>query len=162
MSGLRCIETELLAEDLRAIKDFLPSGMDEDAGLAHLSAEAMELHRQDEATWLRVQHQHNEPAEAAQFEMKRRETVALVVSMRSRTIRSEIEMHKLREHVHGLQERHAEQRARAEELQRSVSRLRRRIAQVEDRLSGRSAGSESRRSRSSLRKALALIWRRHG
>lgn len=162
MSGQRTVSAEFLADDLREIRDLLPPGIDEEEGLAGLLHDALVVYRNDEATWQRVEHKHDAPAEAARLEMKRRETAALLVSMRSRTIRSEMEMYELRDRVRSLQERHAEQRAGAEIRRRSIARLRRRIARVEEQLSGRSTPSVTAPRISALRQALAMLWRRHG
>ena len=163
LSGQRWIEAEFLADDLREIRFLLPSDVSEGEGLVRLLHEAIVTYRNDEAVWQDVEHQHDAASQAMQAEMKRRETSALLVSMRSRTIQSEMEMYELRERVRALQERHTEQRAKANVLQRSIAGFRRRIAAVEDRLAQDSPiQAAGRLPATTLRQTLAKLWRRHG
>lgn len=100
MSGTHPITAEFLAEDLKEIKRLLPPDTSADEGLAQVLREALTVYRRDEAAWQAVEHQHNAAGEGAQVELKRRETSGLLVSMRSRTIRSEMEMFLVHDLLH--------------------------------------------------------------
>jgi len=132
----RPIDVQFLADDLQEIRALLPAEMPEEEGLIRLLCTGMALYRSDESAWRHWESRQGAEAEAARTELKRRETTALLVSMRSRTILSEMEMAALREQVRELERRHADQRAEADLLQRSIARLRRRIVQVEAQLTG--------------------------
>lgn len=163
VSGGRSVSVEFLGDDLREIRQLLPPGVAESEGLARLLHEAIATYRRDEVAWQEVEHQHDSAAQAAQAEMKRRETGALLVSMHSRTIRSEMEMFELRERVRTLQERHAEQRERARILQQGAARLRRRIGQAQEALArGATAHPGGKHAGNSFLQALATLWRRNG
>jgi hypothetical protein len=162
MSDTHSVTAEFIAEDLKEIQRLLPPNTPEDEGLAHVLREALSIYRRDEAAWQTIEHLHDTTGSAAQVELKRREASGLLVSMRSRTIRSEMGMYELREQVRTLQERHTLQRARARVIQQSLTRLRRRIQQAEDRLS--QAGgvpSTDGRPASRLQTRLAALWKRH-
>jgi septal ring factor EnvC (AmiA/AmiB activator) len=159
MTDQRTIVTELLAADLREVEDLLPPGADDTDRTAQLLARTIEAFRRDETTWDAVAHRHDPETDAIKTELKRRETTALLVSMRARTIRSEIAMHALGERVRALQARHAEQRARAEALQASLRRLRRRIAAVESALAAPRGPVATPVPSASL---LGRLWRRRG
>jgi hypothetical protein len=159
----RAVSAEFLADDLREIRRLLAQGTVEPEGPARLLHDVIATYRRDEAAWQEVEHQHDAASEATQVELKRRETGALLVSMRARTIRSEIEMHELRERVRALQERHTEQRERARTLQEGAARLRRRIGQVQEALArGAAANPNGKRTGNSVRQVLAGFWRRNG
>ncbi|HXF81798.1 MAG TPA: hypothetical protein VNN19_03480 [bacterium] len=159
MSDHRLIATELLADDLRDVGPLLPAGADDEDRTAQLLARAIEAFRRDETAWEAVAHRCDPEAEAMKTELKRRETMALLVSMRARTIRSEMEMHALGERVRELQAQHAAQRARAEARQASLRRLRRRIAAVESALAGPGGPVEAPVRSASF---LGRLWRRRG
>ncbi|MDR7536996.1 MAG: hypothetical protein QN183_11620 [Armatimonadota bacterium] len=161
MPGPCWVDVTFLEDDLCEITALLPAGLAEQEGLERVLSEAMTLYRNDEVAWRRLQSQHDAEAEAARTELKRREAAALLVSMRARTVQSEVEMYELRERVRELQERHAGQRARAEVLQRSVVKLRRRVAQLEARLANASPRPGSSRSRPSLLEKFTDLWRKH-
>lgn len=155
------MRVEFLEDDLREIEVLLPGGVPLDQGPEQLLRMTMDQYRQDEALWRSLEHRHDGEAEGVKVELKRRETDALLVSLRSRTIRSEMEMHELQERVLALQERHREQRQRAEVLRRSIASLRRRGARLEDML--RSPGPSDQAVRpSTLRQVLAQWWKRDG
>lgn len=161
VSGERVIEVEFLTDDLREIRALMADPADEEDGFEQILHHSIAQFRQDEASWQELEHRHDLAAESVKMELKRRETSALLVSMRSRTIRSEMQMHELRERVLVLQGKHLEQRQRAEALRQSIARLRRRIARV-DELLGRGAGTRSTSERPTLREVLSQLWKRDG
>ncbi|MDQ7844128.1 MAG: hypothetical protein QN141_00010 [Armatimonadota bacterium] len=159
MAGARRIDVQFLADDLREIAALLPEGMSQE-GLARLLGQALTLFRRDEAAWQHLESRDGPRAEAERTELKRRETTALLVSMRSRTILSEMEMYELRERVRELGRRHAEQRAEADRLRQSIARLHRRIAQVEALLAAAAPSSNRDGARSPERGPLTGWWRK--
>lgn len=161
MFGERTVQVEFLEDDLREIRALLPEGVPLDQSVEELLRVTMAQYREDEARWRSLEHRHDGEAESAKLELKRRETDGLLVSMRSRTVRSEMAMHELRERVLALQERHLEQRQRGEVLRQSIAALRRRTAQLEGVLRGAARPDQAIRS-SSVRRALAQWWKRGG
>lgn len=160
MSGERVIEVEFLADDLREIRALMADLGDKEHGPEEVLHRSIAQFRRDEASWQELEHRHDLTAEAAKTELKRRETSALLVSMRSRTIRSEMQMHELHERVLVLQGQHLEQRQLARALRQSITHVRRRIAKVED-LLGHSADMPAAPESSTLREVLAQLWKRH-
>jgi len=150
------VRVEFLEDDFREI-----AALQAEQPVEALLGTVIDQYRQDEVLWGEVEHRHDGEAEAARLELKRRETGALLVSMRSRTVRSEMEMQELRERVLVLQDRHLEQRQRADALRRSIDRLRRRIARLEALLRGAEHPGQLARP-ASIRQALAHLWRRDG
>ena len=127
------IEVEFLEDDLREISAMMPdSGKPEQGALSKLVMSGLVNFQQDVASWRDVQ--NRDDSEPFRQELKRRETLALLISMRSRTIRSEIRMNELGSRVRDLESRHADKRQQSELVRRSISRLRTRIAQIEESL----------------------------
>jgi len=127
------IEVEFLQDDLREIRAVMAeSGQPEQDALSQLLRSGLESFQRDEVSWRDVQ--NRDDAEPFKRELKRRETLALLISMRSRTIRSEIRMNELGRLVRDLGRQHADKRQQSELLRRSISRLRTRIAGIEESL----------------------------
>lgn len=152
------VTVELLADDLREVRALLPSHGDDPDALGRLLEEALRIYRSDEVRWASLERRHDAGGAEA-LELKRRETVALLVSMRAWTVCSEMVMDELQRRVRSLEDRHVGLRERADELQRSVARLRRRIAFLEDRLTDRAAVAPPASLR---RRLLARIRNPHG
>jgi hypothetical protein len=130
MTAERVIEVEFLADDLREIRGVMShSEQPEQDALSQLLTSGLESFQRDEASWRDVQ--NRDDSEPFKQELKRRETLALLISMRSRTIRSEIRMNELGSRVRDLERLHADKRQQSELLRRSISRLRTRIAVIE-------------------------------
>lgn len=122
------VETKLLAEDSTAIRDALWAiGRDSKADLGWLLEQGLDGFVLDEAEWNALEARSDDAAQARKQELKRRETQALLVSMRASTIAAETLMHDLGERVHELG---AEMKAH----QRKMWPLRRENADLEARL----------------------------
>lgn len=97
------IEVDLLSDDWALIRQALEAqGRDVDSGLPWLLEQGLEQFTRDEATWRSLEGRSDPDVEARRQELKRRETQALLVSMRARTIASERLMHELSEKVRAL------------------------------------------------------------
>jgi hypothetical protein len=133
MTAEREIEVEFLEDDLREIRAVMAnSGQPEQDELSKLLTSGLESFQRDEASWRDVQ--NRDDSEPFKHELKRRETLALLISMRSRTIRTEMRMNELGIRVRDLESQHADKRQQSGLLRRSISRLRMRIAQIEESL----------------------------
>lgn len=97
------IDVELLSDDWAVIRRALEmAGREVDAGLPWLLEQGIDLFAQDEASWRALEGESGLDAQRRREELKRRETEALLVSLRARTIASEKLMHELSERVHAL------------------------------------------------------------
>ncbi len=135
MEAKRVIGVEFLQEDLREIRVIMADfEQPERDALPRLLTIGFDNFQRDEASWRNLQDRDDPAAESAKQELKRRETLALLISMRSRTIRSEIRMNELGGRVRDLESLHADKRQRATLLHRSISQLRMRIARIEESL----------------------------
>jgi hypothetical protein len=109
MTAERVIEVEFLEDDLREIRAMMAdSGQPEHDGLPKLLMSGLESFQRDEASWADVQ--NRDDSGPFTQELKRRETLALLISMRSRTIRTEMRMNELGTRVRDLESRHADKR----------------------------------------------------
>lgn len=110
------IEVQLLEDDWAAIRRALEvQGRDPEADLPWLLALGLERYRRDEAEW-EASGEAKDAATPRAQELRRRETAALLVSMRARTIVAEMRMHALSEQVHALGKALKENRQRMREL----------------------------------------------
>lgn len=158
----RIVELELLQADLQEIRSHMAArGQPEEAALAELLMEGLDQFQRDEALWKELQGQQDAAAESTTQELKRRETLALLISMRSRTVRSEMEMHELGTHVQMLEASHSLKRDRAERLRQTIARLRRRIATLEEAM-GTSTQLRARVGVSLRTRLFRLLCRRRG
>jgi len=130
----RTFEVEFLEEDLEEIRAL----MDEwsEGALAALVVESLSQFERDEASWKALETTSNLDTDFTGQELMRRETLALLISMRSRTVRTEMRMHELGIKVQALEARHAEKCREAETLHQATARLRRRRARIEEALRG--------------------------
>ncbi len=127
----REIEVGLLEDDWAAIRRALEGqGRDPEADLPWLLALGLERYRRDEAEW-EASGDAKEAATPRAQELRRRETVALVVSMRARTIAAEMRMHDLSERVHALGNALRENRQRMRELREENALLQARIDRLQ-------------------------------
>ncbi len=133
MIAERVIEVEFLQDDLRQIRAVMAdSGQPEQNALSRLLISGLESFQQDEASWRDLQDRDDPSSESAKRELKRRETLALLISMRSRTVRSEIRMDELGGQVRDLETLHDNKRQQAQLLRRSISQLGRRMARIDE------------------------------
>ncbi|MDR7470290.1 MAG: hypothetical protein QN201_09145 [Armatimonadota bacterium] len=117
------IEVELLEEDWAAIRRALEAqGRDPEADLPWLLALGLERYGRDEAEW-EASGEAKDAATPRAQELRRRETAALLVSMRARTIAAEMRMHALSERVHALGDTLKENRQRMRELRQENASL---------------------------------------
>jgi hypothetical protein len=138
------IEVQVLEDDLREIRALAGPGPEERT-LAALVVRGLERFQVDEATWQTLQGRDNPAALEAQSELKRRETIALLISMRARTIASELRMNVLGRRVQELERRHAERLGASTQLRRDIESLERRIARLEAALRGGEAPGHGHR-----------------
>jgi hypothetical protein len=127
MSREQTVEIELLEDDLDPILRAagVARGQASQA-LGDLLADGLAHYLRDEAEWGALSGAgRSGEHDIRLMELKRRESRALTVSMRARTIASEIRMEALLTHVRGLQEQHAALRQRMNDLRRTVGQLRR-------------------------------------
>ncbi len=156
----RVIEVEFLDEDLQSIRRLFDTEQAEENDLLDVFSAGLEQFRHDEELWGELRDRADPAAEAEKQELKRRETLAHLISMRSRTIRSEIQMHDLDSRVRLLETTHADMTQRAQLLRRSIARLRGRIARLEQIL-GRGASPPETRPSSLRTRLIRLFTRRH-
>ncbi|MDR7484542.1 MAG: hypothetical protein QN187_04355 [Armatimonadota bacterium] len=148
------IEVELLAEDWAMIRRALDAaGREPEDGLPWLVEQGLDRFLRDEAAWKALEGRPGPEAEVERQELKRRETQALLVSMRARTIAAEKVVHELGETVRALgvalQQNRRAMRALRDESASLMARL-----QGAD---GRAAGADPPRGRS----AAFRDWLRH-
>jgi len=124
------VEVELLAEDWAAIGRALASaGRHAYDDVPWLLEVGLDRFAGDEAEWDRLVAEHVPDTDPRRQELKRRETEALAVSMRPRTISAEMQVHALSQRVNTL----------ADELEahkRAMRALREENAGLEERLRG--------------------------
>lgn len=133
--GNPTIEVQVLEDDLRKIRALAGPPAD-DLALAALAVRGLERFRDDEAAWQARAGRDHPSAVVEQNELKRRETVALLISMRARTTVSEVRMEALGRQVQELERRHAERLQESAQLRRAIDMLSRRIARLEAALGG--------------------------
>ncbi|MDR7417645.1 MAG: hypothetical protein QN178_01890 [Armatimonadota bacterium] len=103
MSHIGAVEVEVLTEDADAMRRALAAaGRDPRANVPWLLARGLEQYVADEAAWQALEGQEGPEVEVKRQELKRRETEALLVSMRAETIAAERVMHDLGMKVHAL------------------------------------------------------------
>ena len=162
MPDERIIEVEFLQDDLQEIRAHMTAGgQPEEVTPPRLLIDGLDQFQRDETLWKDLQDRQDSAAESIKQELKRRETLALLISMRSRTIRSEMEMHELGSQVQMLEASHADKRARGERLRQSIARIRHRIAMLEAKVENSTQLLPSEAS--SLRtRLIRLLSRRRG
>lgn len=169
MTPPRTVEVELLAYDAR---DVVRAAGGEGAELPHrlgaLLGEGLEQYIRDEAEWSTLAaivggaggSVGESGARRLQI-LRRREAEALVVSMRARTIASEVEVQRLSARVAALEEENAHFKARMLQLRAEIPRLQRRRDQLHSVLEGQ---APERAHPCSLAARLAArlqrLWRR--
>jgi hypothetical protein len=157
--GDEALEVQLLEDDLRRIQALAGPGSD-DLALAGLVARGLERFQCDEAAWRALAGRNDPAAPAERDELKRRETVAFLISMRARTIVSEMRMEALGRRAQVLERRHAERLRESAQMRRAIETLGRRIARLEAALRG---GPPAPAHRPSLAARVArFLGRRHG
>jgi hypothetical protein len=103
MEDALTVEVDLLAEDAAAIRRALVgASRDLQADLSSLLEQGLTQYAADESAWHDLEDQVGPEAEAKRQDLKRRETQALLVSMRAHTIAAEKVMRALGETVHTL------------------------------------------------------------
>lgn len=138
------IEVEFLEDDLREIHALFDAAHPERDWMSALLPIGLERFQRDEALRETLRDLGDPAAESAKQELKRRETLALLISMRSRTIRNEIRTDELTARVHTLLAAYADRRQRADEVRRSIARLRRRVARLEEALEREASRPQTR------------------
>jgi hypothetical protein len=138
------IEVELLEDDWSTIRRALEShGRDPEADLPWLLELGLERYRRDEEEWEASGEAKGAATPRAQ-ELRRRETAALVVSMRARTIVAEMRMHELSERAHALGNALRENRQRMRSLREENALLQARIDRLNSSPSSSSTASRRR------------------
>ena len=154
------LEVQLLEDDLRAIRALAGPGPD-DVALGDVLMRGLECFQADETAWQALAAGADAASQAGQNELKRRETVALLISMRARTTVSEMRMDALGRWVAELESRHAERFAESTRLRHAIELLNRRIARLEVALdAGPAEAQEHRRPLWGARLARFLRGRR--
>lgn len=169
MTPPRTVEVELLAYDAR---DIVHAAGGEGAGLPHrlgaLLGEGLEQYIRDEAEWSTLAAVVGGAGTAVGGPraprlqiLRRREAEALVVSMRARTIASEVEVQRLSARVEALEEANAHFKARMLQLRAEVRRLQRRRDQLRSLLERRAPEQAPPRPLAArLATRLRRLWRR--
>jgi hypothetical protein len=103
MEGELRVEVDLLAEDAEAMRQALTAaGRHPEADLPWLLEYGLSQYASDEASWQHLEDEGAPDDDVRRRELKRRETEALLVSMRANTIAAEKVMHDLGETVRAL------------------------------------------------------------
>jgi hypothetical protein len=141
------VEVELLSDDWALIRQVLEAqGRDVDSGLPWLLEQGLEQFTRDEATWRSLEGRSDPDAEARRQELKRRETQALLVSMRARTVASEKLMHELSEKVHRLGTELRTNRGKMWPLRRETDALDTKLRSLQETLTGPAPASRRRQA----------------
>ncbi len=159
--GNRVIDVEFVQDDLRTIRAPMDTTDPDEAALSALVLTGLARFEQDEASWQDLHDRDDPAAAAAKDELKRRETAALLMSMRSRTIRSEMHVHDLASQVQALETSHADSSRRARSLRRVIAHLRRRAAGLET-ARARTTAPGRMHPPSIAARLIRLVTRRHG
>jgi uncharacterized sporulation protein YeaH/YhbH (DUF444 family) len=155
------LEMQLLEDDLAAIRSLAGPGPD-DLALGDLLMRGLERFQADEAAWQALAAREDAASQSAQNELKRRETVALLISMRARTTVSEMRMDALGRWVSELERQHAERLAESTQLRHAIAALNRRIACLEAALGAAPAEAQEHRHRSWGARLARFLHRRGG
>ncbi|MDR7521214.1 MAG: hypothetical protein QN168_02000 [Armatimonadota bacterium] len=138
------IEVELLAEDWATIRRALDAaGREPDDGLPWLLEQGLDRFLRDEAAWKALEGHPGQEAEVERQELKRRETQALLVSMRARTIAAEKIVHELGETVRALGAALQQNRRTMRSLRDESTSLMTRLQEAD----GKTAGADPPRGR---------------
>jgi hypothetical protein len=161
MEGELRVEVDLLAEDAEAMRQALTHAGRHPEDLAWLLEYGLTRYASDEAAWQHLEDEGAPDDDVRRRELKRRETQALLVSMKANTVAAERAMHDLGETVRALGAQLHANRQEMWPMREEAAALEARLRELSANSNGSSPGDDQEGALAWLRRILRGLRNGH-